>query len=72
MITVNINGVDREVDADSGMPLLWAIRDILGMTSTKFGCGLAQCGASTVHLDGQPIRSCQTARSACKSASRDR
>lgn len=61
MITVNINGVDREVDADSGMPLLWAIRDILGMTSTKFGCGLAQCGASTVHLDGQPIRSCQTA-----------
>ena len=61
MITVNINGTDREVDADPDMPLLWAIRDVLAMTGTKFGCGLAQCGACTVHLDGQPIRSCQTA-----------
>ena len=61
MIKVNINGVDREVDAEADMPLLWAIRDVLGMTGTKFGCGLAQCGACTVHLDGQPVRSCQTA-----------
>ena len=63
MLTVNINGVDREVDAEPDMPLLWAVRDILGLTGTKFGCGLSQCGACTVHLDGQPIRSCQTALS---------
>ncbi len=61
MITVNINGQDRQVDAEPDMPLLWAIRDVLDLTGTKFGCGLAQCGACTVHLDGQPIRSCQTA-----------
>ncbi len=60
MITLNVNGVDHQVDAEPDMPLLWAIRDVLGMTGTKFGCGLAQCGACTVHLDGQPIRSCQT------------
>ena len=63
MVHININGVDREVDAEPDMPLLWAIRDVLGLTGTKFGCGLAQCGACTVHLDGQPIRSCQTALS---------
>lgn len=61
MITININGTNRDIDADPDMPLLWAIRDVLEMTGTKFGCGLAQCGACTVHLDGQPIRSCQTA-----------
>jgi isoquinoline 1-oxidoreductase alpha subunit len=61
MITVSINGVNHEVDADPDMPLLWAVRDVIGLTGTKFGCGLAQCGACTVHLDGQPIRSCQTA-----------
>jgi isoquinoline 1-oxidoreductase alpha subunit len=60
MITLNINGVDRDVDAEPDMPLLWAIRDVVGLTGTKFGCGLAQCGACTVHLDGQPVRSCQT------------
>jgi isoquinoline 1-oxidoreductase subunit alpha len=60
MITLSINGEDRQVDAESDMPLLWAIRDIVGLTGTKFGCGLAQCGACTVHLDGAPIRSCQT------------
>ncbi len=60
MITLNINGVDRQVDAEADMPLLWAIRDVIGLTGTKFGCGLAQCGACTVHMDGQPIRSCQT------------
>ncbi len=61
MVTVNINGTDHQVDAESDMPLLWAIRDFVGLTGTKFGCGMAQCGACTVHLDGAPIRSCQTA-----------
>jgi len=60
MITININGADREIDAEPDMPLLWAIRDVAGMTGTKFGCGLAQCGACAVHMDGTPIRSCQT------------
>jgi isoquinoline 1-oxidoreductase alpha subunit len=60
MITLTINGADREVDADPDMPLLWAIRDRLNLTGTKFGCGAALCGACTVHLDGEPIRSCQT------------
>ena len=64
MISVTINGATREVDADPDMPLLWAIRDVLGMTGTKFGCGAALCGACTVHLDGQPIRSCATPLSA--------
>jgi len=60
MITLSINGVDHSVDADKDMPLLWAIRDLVGLTGTKFGCGMAQCGACTVHLDGAPVRSCQT------------
>lgn len=59
-VKLNINGSEREFDADPEMPLLWAIRDIVGLTGTKFGCGMAQCGACTVHLDGQPVRSCQT------------
>ncbi len=59
-ITLTINGEPRTIDADPETPLLWAIRDELGMTGTKFGCGIAQCGACTVHLDGMPIRSCQT------------
>jgi isoquinoline 1-oxidoreductase subunit alpha len=57
---LNINGKIREVDADPKMPLLWALRDIVGLTGTKFGCGAAFCGACTVHLDGAPVRSCQT------------
>ena len=61
MVTLRINGLERTVDAPSDMPLLWVLRDLLGMTGTKFGCGIAQCGACTVHLDGQPVRSCQLA-----------
>jgi isoquinoline 1-oxidoreductase alpha subunit len=58
MITLNLNGRPHEVDATPDMPLLWALRDVLGMTGTKFGCGIAQCGACTVHLDGEAVRSC--------------
>jgi isoquinoline 1-oxidoreductase subunit alpha len=58
MFTLNINGKDCEVNVPEDMPLLWVLRDVLGMTGTKFGCGIAQCGVCTVHVDGQPIRSC--------------
>ena len=57
---LTVNGVERDVKAPSDMPLLWALRDLLGLTGTKFGCGVAQCGACTVHLDGTPRRSCVT------------
>jgi isoquinoline 1-oxidoreductase alpha subunit len=60
MPQLRINGMERNIDADPNMPLLWAIRDLLGLTGTKFGCGIAACGACTVHLDGQAIRSCVT------------
>ena len=60
MVKLNINGADHDLDIDPQMPLLWALRDHLTMTGTKFGCGQALCGACTVHLDGQPVRSCQT------------
>ena len=56
---LRINGVSRSVDAPGQMPLLWVLRDVLGMTGTKFGCGIALCGACTVHLDGAAVRSCQ-------------
>ncbi len=59
-VTLTINGETRVLNADPESPLLWALRDELGMTGTKFGCGIASCGACTVHLDGEPIRSCQT------------
>jgi isoquinoline 1-oxidoreductase alpha subunit len=64
MATLNINGKDMDVDADPSTPVLWALRDTLGLTGTKFGCGQALCGACTVHLNGQPIRSCVTPISA--------
>jgi isoquinoline 1-oxidoreductase subunit alpha len=59
MITLQVNGQPHDVDAPPDTPLLWALRDVLGMTGTKFGCGIAQCGACTVHVDGQAVRSCQ-------------
>jgi isoquinoline 1-oxidoreductase alpha subunit len=59
-ITIKVNDVDRTVDVDGDTPLLWVLRDVLGMTGTKFGCGAALCGACTVHLDGNPTRSCIT------------
>ena len=60
MIQLTVNGVAREVDADGDMPLLWVLRDLLGLTGTKYGCGEALCGACTVHLDGRAVRSCVT------------
>ncbi len=60
MLTLNINGQERQLDVPEDMPILWALRDVAHMTGTKFGCGMAQCGACTVHLDGQAIRSCIT------------
>lgn len=57
-LSLNVNGQSREIDVDPQMPLLWAIRDFVGLTGTKFGCGIAQCGACTIHMDGAPVRSC--------------
>jgi isoquinoline 1-oxidoreductase alpha subunit len=64
MITLNVNGKSMQVDADPDTPLLWVLRDHLGMTGTKYGCGMALCGACTVHVNGQPARSCSTPLSA--------
>ena len=61
MISLTINGTDHQLDLPAEMPLLWALRDALGLTGTKFGCGVAACGACTVLVDGQAVRSCQTA-----------
>ena len=61
---LDVNGADREVDAPPDMPLLWVLRDLLHLTGTKYGCGLAQCGACTVHVNGAPLRSCTTPVSA--------
>lgn len=58
MLVLNVNDRDMQVDAPDDMPVLWVLRDLVGLTGTKFGCGIAQCGACTVHLDGQPVRSC--------------
>ncbi|MGJ7497292.1 (2Fe-2S)-binding protein [Variovorax sp. RT4R15] len=64
MITLSVNGKNRAIDVPGDMPLLWTLRDVLGMTGTKFGCGLGLCGACTIHIDGRPTRSCLTAVSA--------
>ena len=61
---ITVNGVARTVDVDGDTPTLWVLRDVLGMTGTKFGCGMALCGACTIHLDGKPVRSCITPISA--------
>jgi aerobic-type carbon monoxide dehydrogenase small subunit (CoxS/CutS family) len=58
-VTLNVNGAPHRIDADPDMPLLWALRDVLNLKGTKFGCGIGQCGACTVHVDGTPARSCQ-------------
>ena len=60
MVRLIVNGVEQQIDADPDMPLLWALRDVLDLTGTKFGCGMAQCGACTVHIDGEATRSCVT------------
>lgn len=60
MFKLTVNGATHEVEADPDMPLLWVLRDRLDKTGTKYGCGIAQCGACTIHLDGQPVRACQT------------
>jgi isoquinoline 1-oxidoreductase subunit alpha len=64
MINLNLNGRNTAVDVDADMPLLWVLRDVLGLTGTKYGCGMALCGACTVHLEGEPVRSCVTPASA--------
>ena len=58
MLSLSVNGQSHQLDVPPDMPLLWVLRDVIGLTGTKFGCGIAQCGACTVHLDGQPVRSC--------------
>src|SRR5262245_19891243 len=63
-VTLSINGKPQRLDADPATPLLWALRERLALTGTKFGCGIAQCGACTVHIDGKPVRSCVTPISA--------
>ncbi len=66
MVSISVNGKLQEIDADPEMPILWVVREKLAMPGTKFGCGIAQCGACTVHLDGKPIRSCSTPISAAE------
>jgi isoquinoline 1-oxidoreductase alpha subunit len=69
MVSLTVNGASRSFDGDPTMPLLWYLRDVLQMTGTKFGCGLALCGACTVHIDGAAARSCQTPMSAVQGRS---
>src|ERR1700744_822096 len=60
MITIDVNGTSRKIDIEPDTPLLWVLRDVIGLTGTKFGCGMAQCGACTVHVNGAPMRACVT------------
>jgi isoquinoline 1-oxidoreductase alpha subunit len=69
MIKLSINGTEHDLDLDPNMPLLWAIRDHVGLTGTKYGCGIAQCGACTVHLNGVPVRACAIPLSAAANGS---
>jgi isoquinoline 1-oxidoreductase alpha subunit len=69
MYSLNVNGKVQKVDAESEMPLLWVLREVIGLTGTKFGCGIAQCGSCTVHVDGQPVRSCSVPGSAMTGSS---
>jgi len=64
MVSLVVNGISRSIDVEPDMPLLWALRDTLALTGTKYGCGIAQCGACIVHVDGQPVRACVTPVSA--------
>jgi aerobic-type carbon monoxide dehydrogenase small subunit (CoxS/CutS family) len=63
-ITLSVNGASHTVDVEPETPLLWVLRDTIGLTGTKYGCGISRCGACTVHIDGQPVKSCQTPASA--------
>jgi aerobic-type carbon monoxide dehydrogenase small subunit (CoxS/CutS family) len=66
MIALTVNGRLHSIDVDADMPLLWVLRDVLGLTGTKYGCGIAQCGACTVHIDGRPVRACVTLASSAQ------
>ncbi len=68
MVTLRVNGVERSYDGDAAMPLLWYVRDELGLTGTKFGCGMALCGACTVHVNGKATRACMTPMSSVEGA----
>ncbi|HMM67263.1 MAG TPA: (2Fe-2S)-binding protein [Dokdonella sp.] len=70
MSTITINGKDHEFEGDPAMPLLWFLRDVLGLTGTKYGCGMALCGTCTVHLDGKAVRACVTPMSALRAGTR--
>ena len=69
MVTITANGTQHQLDIEPDTPLLWALRDVVGLTGTKYGCGIAQCGACTVHIDGQPMRSCSVPIASVDSAS---